>query len=1153
MASKTLVFRDEVLADLFVQNRYFTAQQMAEWRETHKKLRSTQPEKNLEAVILAQERPAEQQIRLQKFLEFLRVRWHGIVFCQFAIASQNLVRQDLERVLITQRALFSLKNKIISLDELLLIKKKFTQEQRQTLTAAVDILTDKEYHKLTPDALQYLISEDQRANQWRAEHLQGIVGTKYRKASQEDDAANDGMEDVAVKKVRHAEKTTDNKDEAAEKAFEPEDAEDEEDQFDSPDRYIATPHHSITRLTIIITAIICLIAVGFILSSGSGPKIMFKEIAGLWENKKYPETEQRCRDFCKKYPDDSLIPQVRQYLQETLLIRADIAQRQGNWEESEKLLQEALSLQPTGEMLEKLNTSLKEVQQHLQGIQTQNEWQNNIAQTRAMIGQADFIQAQIFLENLRQYPNPSDIQKRELAVLAQEVVQAQEQHFQQQYRYIPKEELKINVPDWCKDVQFATVPRLPLQGRYKQQENQVCDGFYFTTAHGYLYALSANDGSLQWVEFLGHNQCYPPILFSGPRECTNLSLADRVLVVTYRNSLKMMAADKGNTLWETIFPEFISTAPMTYRGKIYIGCHRGMCYQIDSLSGQIEGAYRTPHSAAYPVSIDRSQKLLYITTRHQVYGYHLPDGKLAVMLESQDPIIAPVIAVAPYLILALDIGHNSTLAVYQVPKPNQLQPNLLKKVILAGNLQIPCTVAGGLIACATESQLVMYGIHPTNSQECLFPIGGSIPLEGQGPVFIQFTHFLQNLLVIQNKVTIYELPDFTANNTNIRKQCEGILLPLIADDQLMLNPSVLRSGDLLFLTQTKDKPAYYQVSCISIQDKQFTPIWQRQIAPSPAPQGVYYQDQRLMMVTQDGTWHDFTINSQNKLSYRMLDAGVTTRNPKICYVPEGEGYWAVTDTKAHLVDAITGWATSWQPEITMTGEFGKPIYQNRSLWMSQGSAIFSFSAKTGQKTCLEHSEFRGKPFLGIPVFREDALWIGNDNGTLDRFQLKPDQPLPFLQKTASWKTQGPVRSEPTIEAGVAYFGSQDQCLYAVDFKTQKLLWKFATQGAVVACPLLYQDRLYFGSEGRYFYAVEKATGNLVWKQQLHGKVRYPCVVLDDSIVATTQAGEIKRYNPATGEQVSDWKLPSPLVSSVVSLGKYLLAIGSDGFIYILKQ
>ena len=60
-------------------------------------------------------------------------------------------------------------------------------------------------------------------------------------------------------------------------------------------------------------------------------------------------------------------------------------------------------------------------------------------------------------------------------------------------------------------------------------------------------------------------------------------------------------------------------------------------------------------------------------------------------------------------------------------------------------------------------------------------------------------------------------------------------------------------------------------------------------------------------------------------------------------------------------------------------------------------------------------------------------------------------------------TRGKIFSSPAVVNGIAYIGSEDHNLYAIDIKTGKQVWIFTTGGAVNSSPAIYGDKLCFGS------------------------------------------------------------------------------------------
>ena len=86
-----------------------------------------------------------------------------------------------------------------------------------------------------------------------------------------------------------------------------------------------------------------------------------------------------------------------------------------------------------------------------------------------------------------------------------------------------------------------------------------------------------------------------------------------------------------------------------------------------------------------------------------------------------------------------------------------------------------------------------------------------------------------------------------------------------------------------------------------------------------------------------------------------------------------------------------------------------------------------------------------------------------------------------------FKTGGKIFSSPAIVNGLAFIGSEDGNLYAIDIKTGRQNWKFATGGAVHSSPAVYGNTVYFGSFDGYYYAVDIKTGLQKWKFKTSGE------------------------------------------------------------------
>jgi len=72
-------------------------------------------------------------------------------------------------------------------------------------------------------------------------------------------------------------------------------------------------------------------------------------------------------------------------------------------------------------------------------------------------------------------------------------------------------------------------------------------------------------------------------------------------------------------------------------------------------------------------------------------------------------------------------------------------------------------------------------------------------------------------------------------------------------------------------------------------------------------------------------------------------------------------------------------------------------------------------------------------------------------------------------------------SSPVVNAGVVYFGSGDNNVYALNTSDGSVKWKFTTGNVVHASPTLAHGVLYVGSWDSYFYALDAANGKVKWR------------------------------------------------------------------------
>jgi outer membrane protein assembly factor BamB len=137
-----------------------------------------------------------------------------------------------------------------------------------------------------------------------------------------------------------------------------------------------------------------------------------------------------------------------------------------------------------------------------------------------------------------------------------------------------------------------------------------------------------------------------------------------------------------------------------------------------------------------------------------------------------------------------------------------------------------------------------------------------------------------------------------------------------------------------------------------------------------------------------------------------------------------------------------------------------------------------------------------------------------------------------------FKSQGKIFSSPAVFNGIAYIGSADHNLYAIDVKTGKQLWKFTTGGAVHSSPAVNGNILCFGSFDGYYYSLNAKTGTLIWKFKTGG----------EKLVGAKSLWTMKPHDQYMND-LYDFFLSSPIFSGN-NLTVYFGS--SDGNVYALN-
>jgi eukaryotic-like serine/threonine-protein kinase len=151
-------------------------------------------------------------------------------------------------------------------------------------------------------------------------------------------------------------------------------------------------------------------------------------------------------------------------------------------------------------------------------------------------------------------------------------------------------------------------------------------------------------------------------------------------------------------------------------------------------------------------------------------------------------------------------------------------------------------------------------------------------------------------------------------------------------------------------------------------------------------------------------------------------------------------------------------------------------------------------------------------FLSSPAVAGGVAYVGS--GDHDVYALDA------ASGRLRWKfvTGNVVHASPAVANGTVYIGSWDRFLYALDARSGALKWKFETgddrniynQVGIASSAAVADGMVYFGCRDSKFYALDARTGRLVWKRDEHGSWVISSPAVDgDSVYYTTS--DSKRF------------------------------------------
>ena len=241
-------------------------------------------------------------------------------------------------------------------------------------------------------------------------------------------------------------------------------------------------------------------------------------------------------------------------------------------------------------------------------------------------------------------------------------------------------------------------------------------------------------------------------------------------------------------------------------------------------------------------------------------------------------------------------------------------------------------------------------------------------------------------------------------------------------------------------------------------------------------------------------------------------------------VVDGKVYFGSLDFKVYCIDILTGqkvWIAQTGGEV-----HASPTYMEKAnlvLVGSQSKAVYAFDAKTGRQAWAFDA---GSEVYASCSVADDKLFFGTDGGKF--FCLDKVSKVVWSTEVGAhiWATPAIIENKVIIPCG---YDKVVRCFYQ---DTGELVWDYRTENWNYSSPAIGGKYVFFGSDDQKLYCLNWKTGQEEWKGDLGFVIQASPVIYCEAVYVGTWGGTVQVFHPGPILEVE----PTELDFGEVQLG-----------------
>jgi outer membrane protein assembly factor BamB len=145
-------------------------------------------------------------------------------------------------------------------------------------------------------------------------------------------------------------------------------------------------------------------------------------------------------------------------------------------------------------------------------------------------------------------------------------------------------------------------------------------------------------------------------------------------------------------------------------------------------------------------------------------------------------------------------------------------------------------------------------------------------------------------------------------------------------------------------------------------------------------------------------------------------------------------------------------------------------------------------------------------------------------------------------------------ASPVLDGSRAYFGTFNNEVLALDFKTRKVVWRYAdkdTRFPYYSSAALSGGRVILGGRDKIVRGLDMKTGREAWRFATRARVDSSPVIAGGRVYIGSNDGKLYVLDAATGRKISEFDAGAGLTASPAIAGGKVIIGSQDGTLYAL--